>query len=273
MRRQKHTRDLIAFCCQRIPPSASADLPALRRTLLKKRVRLSHAVLKRIENLDYQGRMNDFLRDLARQIRDREAMLLIYDLVDRVYKQQEARERRRARSRSARLEKLEARFRSENGERYERVHTALDEEARLRNLSLPRARCRDHCHIWKKYFTFSTKKRLERLLALSEEEFRLLMYRFASDLALSAHKQSTLDFFSWKEFAYTGFTRKELRSLLSSRARHLAQLELDPDVDDQTIRKRYKELAQRHHPDHGGDALEMRRINSAYHALTREPWV
>lgn len=35
------------------------------------------------------------------------------------------------------------------------------------------------------------------------------------------------------------------------------------------IRSRYRELALRHHPDRGGDAAEMRKVNEAYRALRR----
>ena len=49
-----------------------------------------------------------------------------------------------------------------------------------------------------------------------------------------------------------------------------AVLGVDPDADTATIRRAYRELARRHHPDFGGDNREMVVINDAWHTL-RDP--
>jgi len=49
----------------------------------------------------------------------------------------------------------------------------------------------------------------------------------------------------------------------SCRAGHLATLGLDGDASREKIRKRYRELALRHHPDRGGDAERFRAISEA----------
>ncbi len=41
-------------------------------------------------------------------------------------------------------------------------------------------------------------------------------------------------------------------------------LGVSPMDSDQSIRERYRELARRYHPDRGGNAEEMKRINDAY---------
>ncbi|WP_018935080.1 DNA-J related domain-containing protein [Thioalkalivibrio sp. ALJ24] len=47
------------------------------------------------------------------------------------------------------------------------------------------------------------------------------------------------------------------------RAAALAVLELADPVDDAEIRSRYRRLAQRHHPDRGGDTAMLQRLNEA----------
>ena len=47
-----------------------------------------------------------------------------------------------------------------------------------------------------------------------------------------------------------------------------AVLDVNPEADTATIRRAYRELARRHHPDFGGDAAEMVRINEAWHVLS-----
>lgn len=47
-------------------------------------------------------------------------------------------------------------------------------------------------------------------------------------------------------------------------------LGLSPDASDHLLRERYLFLARRHHPDHGGSAEEMRRINEAYEKVLAE---
>ena len=46
-----------------------------------------------------------------------------------------------------------------------------------------------------------------------------------------------------------------------------AVLGVDPRADADTIRRAYRELARRHHPDFGGDARQMASINGAWHVL------
>ena len=69
------------------------------------------------------------------------------------------------------------------------------------------------------------------------------------------------------------------RALWSSRAnpvrpiverqQALAVLGLPPDATRQEIKRRYRELAKKYHPDRGGDQKEMRRIIAAYQLLMK----
>jgi molecular chaperone DnaJ len=47
-----------------------------------------------------------------------------------------------------------------------------------------------------------------------------------------------------------------------------AVLGVDPEADTPTIRRAYRELARRHHPDFGGDTRQMVSINDAWHVLS-----
>ena len=46
-----------------------------------------------------------------------------------------------------------------------------------------------------------------------------------------------------------------------------AVLGVDPMADTDTVRRAYRDLARRHHPDFGGDARQMASINDAWHVL------
>ena len=69
------------------------------------------------------------------------------------------------------------------------------------------------------------------------------------------------------------------RALWSSRAnpvrpiverqQALAVLGLPSDATRQEIKRRYRELAKKYHPDRGGDQKEMRRIIAAYQLLMK----
>jgi hypothetical protein len=50
----------------------------------------------------------------------------------------------------------------------------------------------------------------------------------------------------------------------------LALLGLPPYAGLQDIKKRYRELAKRHHPDHGGDSQKFIELLEVYEKLTRE---
>jgi hypothetical protein len=53
------------------------------------------------------------------------------------------------------------------------------------------------------------------------------------------------------------------------RTQALATLGLGDDADNHEARRKYRQLAQRHHPDKGGDAEEFRRIRAAMEVVLR----
>ncbi|MFP4647645.1 MAG: DNA-J related domain-containing protein [Halorhodospira sp.] len=59
------------------------------------------------------------------------------------------------------------------------------------------------------------------------------------------------------------------RSMGSSDEREAAlqELGLGPEASRTEIRRRYRRLAMRHHPDRGGDTAKLQRINAAYRSL------
>ncbi|TMC37978.1 MAG: J domain-containing protein [Chloroflexi bacterium] len=54
------------------------------------------------------------------------------------------------------------------------------------------------------------------------------------------------------------------------RQQALNVLGLPPNATPQQIKRRYRTLAKRYHPDRGGDQQQMKRIIAAYEYLTRE---
>jgi len=63
-----------------------------------------------------------------------------------------------------------------------------------------------------------------------------------------------------------------LRLLKSDqREQALADLGLCGPVDDETIKRQYRRLAMRHHPDRGGSKKQLQLINSAMEVLARHP--
>lgn len=59
--------------------------------------------------------------------------------------------------------------------------------------------------------------------------------------------------------------------LAANERRHsaLAVLELQDPVDQSAVTRQYRRLAQRHHPDRGGDPLRFHSIRKAYETLSR----
>jgi preprotein translocase subunit Sec63 len=54
------------------------------------------------------------------------------------------------------------------------------------------------------------------------------------------------------------------------RQQALAVLGLPPNASRQQIKRRYRALAKRHHPDRGGDQRQMQRIIAAYEFLMKD---
>lgn len=57
---------------------------------------------------------------------------------------------------------------------------------------------------------------------------------------------------------------------LVERQQALAVLGLPPNATPQQIKRRYRSLAKRYHPDRGGNQREMQRIIAAYQLLMKD---
>jgi DnaJ-domain-containing protein 1 len=57
---------------------------------------------------------------------------------------------------------------------------------------------------------------------------------------------------------------------LLQRQQALAVLGLPPTATPQQIKRRYRSLAKRYHPDKGGDPRQMQRLIAAYELLMKE---
>lgn len=57
---------------------------------------------------------------------------------------------------------------------------------------------------------------------------------------------------------------------LVERQQALAVLGLPANATPQQIKRRYRALAKRHHPDRGGDQQQMQRIIAAYEYLMKD---
>jgi DnaJ-domain-containing protein 1 len=66
-----------------------------------------------------------------------------------------------------------------------------------------------------------------------------------------------------------GTIASPVRPLLE-RQQALGVLGLPPNATRQQIKRRYRALAKKHHPDRGGDQQEMRRIIAAYELLMKD---
>ena len=69
--------------------------------------------------------------------------------------------------------------------------------------------------------------------------------------------------------ALWGSRANPVRPLLE-RQQALNLLGLPPNATRQQIKRRYRALAKKHHPDRGGDQREMKRIIAAYELLMKD---
>jgi len=69
--------------------------------------------------------------------------------------------------------------------------------------------------------------------------------------------------------ALWGSLANPVRPLLE-RQQALAVLGLPPNATRQQIKRRYRTLAKKYHPDRGGDQREMRRIITTYELLMKD---
>jgi hypothetical protein len=271
MRRFRHLLAILDLYQATFPnQKAKTRAEELARRFAARRVRIGARLSRQVTSFSYLDNLNQFLRELSGQVGDHEMLNLIYETVNEIYQETRRRAHRKDGGQEADPGRLSRLFREKAPERYARIESALHEEGRVRGLRRDRALLVDHCPIWYSHFAHDSFQKMKKLLSLSEEKFHALVYSFAAELALTAERLAGRNYFDWKAFSYSGFSRQDFEQHLGDRSRQLALFGLTPGADMTAIRKRFKELAKQHHPDLGGDALLMRRINSAYRILIDE---
>lgn len=272
MRRIAHTLAVIQHWQTQAGASSSKLALRLANEARHRRIRLASGFAQTILADSYQGQANDLLRDLALEVSDRDYLSLLYSLFDASERARHHAESKRVTAKTRRKANLDEKLEQANPTRYRRLTEALQEEARMRGLDLPDSMLRDHCHIFRQHFDWTTPQRLKKILALSESDFYQIMCHFAAALAMAANEWKNGARFDWKRFGYAGFDRSDYRTFLGERQRHLDSLGLTQDANPEAIRRQYKALAKLHHPDIGGNPERMREINEAYSALRHDPF-
>lgn len=74
---------------------------------------------------------------------------------------------------------------------------------------------------------------------------------------------------SWRQAFGDKFTPDEIRGILGDQS-PWDVLEISPNADDATVRRAFRRLSHRHHPDHGGDREMFQRIKAARDALLKD---
>lgn len=72
---------------------------------------------------------------------------------------------------------------------------------------------------------------------------------------------------AWRSAFSERFSPAEIKEILGD-DNPWQILGIAPGSDLDTIKKAYRSLAMKHHPDHGGDAEQFKRIKAAYDQIT-----
>ncbi len=112
-------------------------------------------------------------------------------------------------------------------------------------------------------------------LEISPLSIRRLPYVARPSAALDVADPLRAYYLDWSHFTETTgsdvdrmlgrFWIKHVRN--DRRAEALSVLGLADPVDDETIKQAYRRLAMQHHPDRGGDGIQLREINAAVEVL------
>jgi len=120
---------------------------------------------------------------------------------------------------------------------------------------------------------------LEQLGSLEISPLRIQLTPYLPGKEGVAEADPLRDFYlNWDNFEYT---QEDVDSLLNNFWKQAAPplkpqeqqealriLELEEPVDYSTLKRQYRRLAMKHHPDRGGDAEELKRINAAMALLS-----
>ncbi|MCK5268138.1 MAG: DnaJ domain-containing protein [Spirochaetes bacterium] len=269
MKSIKHITSIIEFCNKKINEMRFHKKSAYTyKILIEQNVKLRKKTALKVINEYYKTKINDLLRDLSKEIKDRESMVLLFNLIDEAYKSILENEQSKNNIKNLQIKNLKKKYNKYiPALRKKKINEVLLEEMILRELTLSISESRIHCHIWKKYFDYHDDKKLEKLIQMKDSEFNTLAYLCANELALYAQEHLSLKKFNWKKFSYTGININGFYDTEQNREYNLKILELSENASSYQIKQQYKKMAKKHHPDRGGKAADMIRINIAYENL------
>jgi len=128
----------------------------------------------------------------------------------------------------------------------------LESQIRFKNLDLNQP----HQYIWDKYFSTkdekdnSVKYNMVKLLKMNHQELKEVFDEYFYHVYYQYYKENGI--------TYKGIYDINLLSILG----------LPLDSTYETIKAKFRELAKKYHPDHGGDSNKFIELMDAYKKLT-----
>jgi len=110
--------------------------------------------------------------------------------------------------------------------------------------------------VWEKFFCLRTNSESKSLYTLSE----------LSAMSREEYKAVVDEFFArvyYEVYVYNGNIEANIYD-----PQLLAQLDLSPIADEAAVKKRFRELAKKYHPDTGGDQVKFVALMKVYRELT-----
>jgi len=110
--------------------------------------------------------------------------------------------------------------------------------------------------VWDKFFCLSTDSKRKNLYTLSE----------LATMSKEEYKGVVDEFFArvyYEAYVYNGNIDASIYD-----PQLLAQLDLSPIADEAAVKKRFRELAKKYHPDTGGDQVKFVALMKVYRELT-----
>lgn len=138
----------------------------------------------------------------------------------------------------------------------------VEAKHKLRELKHLEAKLRQGEHtaplslVWDSFFdlkeaipTGKAKYPLQVLLRMSRDQYKAVLDEY------------------WSFVYFELFQQEDSQLHIEYDSQTLLQLDLPFDADEQAVKKRFRELAKRYHPDAGGDAAKFVELMAAYRKL------
>jgi len=209
------------------------------------KIKISKKLLRNIILFKYDNNMNNLVRDLSKEIKQKKYLLPIYNMIDEIYHNRRMQKNKNHQKKNN--QSILYQLKKNDPEKFIKLKQCFLEEATVRNIDVNIENFHYWCHTTNSKLKAAHKSIKKEIEEMTPNSFKKLIDEISKDIKKIKNQKIIV------------------KSEEIIKAYNI--LELNLGLNHKKIRQQYLKLTKKHHPDVGGSVEKMADINRAYQLL------